>query len=159
MISKPKIFIGSSKGNVAVANAIATGLEQDRDCAFTTVWSEGVFQPGDSFLDRLLDAPSEYDFAVMVWAADDKTDTDGVSQPSPRDNVVFECGLFMGALGKKRVFVVYDSQADIKIPSDFAGNTPHLVGSVAKKALQRPKGSKRIEFSTNLIEAKKVAGD
>jgi len=107
----------------------------------TTVWSEGVFQPGDNFLDRLLEAPSEYDFAVMVWAADDTTDTAGVSRASPRDNVVFECGLFMGALGKSRVFVVHDIQGDIKIPSDFAGIT--LVGFEGQRCKDNPQAGVR----------------
>jgi hypothetical protein len=38
---------------------------------------------------------------------------------SPRDNVIFECGLFMGVLGKDRIFIVCDSNANIKVPSDF----------------------------------------
>ena len=44
-------------------------------------------------------------------------------QNAPRDNVVFETGLFMGAMGRDRVFVVYDKKAELKIPSDFDGIT------------------------------------
>ena len=43
-----------------------------------------------------------------------------VSQ-SPRDNVLFECGLFIGKIGRNRTFIVYDSEKEIKIPSDLAG--------------------------------------
>jgi predicted nucleotide-binding protein with TIR-like domain len=43
--------------------------------------------------------------------------------PSVRDNVLFECGLFMGRLGRDRVFIVYDQTIKLKIPSDLAGIT------------------------------------
>ena len=33
------------------------------------------------------------------------------------------CGLFMGAIGKDRVFIVCDRSVEVKIPSDFAGIT------------------------------------
>jgi Predicted nucleotide-binding protein containing TIR-like domain len=59
----------------------------------------------------------------MIWAADDSTASKGAVTALPRDNVVFECGLFMGALGKDRVFVAIDKSTDIKVPSDFAGIT------------------------------------
>jgi predicted nucleotide-binding protein len=42
----------------------------------------------------------------------------------PRDNVVFELGLFIGALGRRRVFVVIPRGAEIKIPTDLLGLTP-----------------------------------
>jgi len=120
IVLKPKVFIGSSGAHVGVANAIADGLEH---FATTTVWDEGVFRLNDGFLQRLMAAPSQYDFAVMVWAPDDLTDVDGEPEATPRDNVIFECGLFMGMLGVNRVFIVQDSNVRLKIPSDFAGIT------------------------------------
>jgi predicted nucleotide-binding protein len=44
-------------------------------------------------------------------------------KPSPRDNVIFELGLFMGALTRTRTFVLAPSQVDLKIPSDLLGVT------------------------------------
>lgn len=41
----------------------------------------------------------------------------------PRDNVIFELGLFVGAIGRRRTFGVYDTDKPIKIPSDLAGVT------------------------------------
>lgn len=121
-MSKPKLFIGSSKKNIAVARLVANRLEAD-GCADVTVWDEGVFSLGQGFLEKLLAVLDQFDFAVLIWAADDLTGSQGDSKASPRDNVVFECGLFMGAVGRERVFIVCDQSIALKIPSDLAGIT------------------------------------
>jgi hypothetical protein len=65
----------------------------------------------------------EVDFAVFVFAQDDWTTTDASqsSQASPRDNVVFEAGLFGGALGIRRTFILHAN--DAKLPTDLLGLT------------------------------------
>ena len=50
----------------------------------------------------------------------DRTESRGEPQPSPRDNVVFEAGLFTALLGTERTFYIVD-QAGTKIPTDWAG--------------------------------------
>lgn len=117
-----KLFIGSSGSSVTVADLIAKRLER-MGFVKVRVWNEGVFTLNNGVLDRLLEIVKEYDFAVMIWGPDDMTESKGESAASPRDNVIFECGLFMGVLGKGRVFIVYDSNVTIKVPSDFAGIT------------------------------------
>jgi predicted nucleotide-binding protein len=117
-----KLFIGSSGATAEVSGLIANRLET-LGCGKVRVWDEGEFTLNHSVLERLLDIISEYDFAVMVWGPDDVTESKGDSQASPRDNVIFECGLFMGKLGRDRVFIVCDKNVKIKIPSDFAGIT------------------------------------
>ncbi|HYK35316.1 nucleotide-binding protein [Alloacidobacterium sp.] len=141
-MAKPKLFIGSSKASVDVARLIANRLEDDCS-AEVTVWDEGIFTLNQGFLERLLDTIAEFDFAVLVWGADDITESKGESKASPRDNVIFECGLFMGALGRERVFIVHEKSVAIKIPSDFAGITlasydgSRLSGSDAEAAIRR----------------------
>lgn len=117
-MSKPKLFIGSSQKNLRVGSVLAEGLEE---YAEVRVWSEGVFGLNEAFLETLLKRLGEYDFAVFVLAADDLTMSKEQTRPSPRDNVLFESGLFMGVLGRDRVFLVYDEAVGLKIPSDLAG--------------------------------------
>src|SRR5215212_8664748 len=83
------------------------------------------FNPGVSTLDRLVELTREVDFAAFVFAQDDWTSNpaDGTTpgQASPRDNVVFEAGLFGGALGMRRTFILHARGA--KLPSDLLGLT------------------------------------
>ncbi len=84
-----------------------------------------VFNPGVSTLDRLVELSQQVDFAAFVFAQDDWTssapDATGQSQASPRDNVVFEAGLFGGALGMRRTFILHAKGA--KLPTDLLGMT------------------------------------
>lgn len=116
----PKLFIGSSQTNLRVAQVLANNLEQVAD---VKVWNEGVFGMGYGFLETLVKTLEEYDFAAFILAPDDLTTSKEETKPAPRDNVLFESGLFMGVLGRDRVFLVYDETEDIKIPSDFGGVT------------------------------------
>ena len=72
------------------------------------IWDEGVFGVGQGILERLVAEVGNYDFAVLVWGEDDITESKGESRASPRDNVIFECGLFIGAIGRDRIFIVRD---------------------------------------------------
>ncbi len=119
---KPRIFLGSSTQQAKLLSAVARGLEELADVdAWTT-----VFNPGVSTLDRLVELTHEVDFAVFVFAHDDWTSKlaapDEESwQASPRDNVVFEAGLFGGALGMRRTFILHARGA--KLPTDLLGLT------------------------------------
>jgi Predicted nucleotide-binding protein containing TIR-like domain len=118
-VSRPRIFLGSSGGQVRLVRAITRGLE---DVAEVEPWTT-TFNPGRSTLDRLVELSREVDFAAFVFAQDDWTTTDA-SQPgqaSPRDNVVFEAGLFGGALGIRRTFILHADGS--KLPSDLLGLT------------------------------------
>jgi predicted nucleotide-binding protein len=66
-------------------------------------------------------ATKDADFAALVLTADDMTVSRGKAKPSPRDNVIFELGLFMGALGRERVFILKPKGIDVRIPSDLLG--------------------------------------
>ncbi len=121
-MTKPKIFVGSSKKNVRIAGVLGEVLEEQSE-AEVIVWHEGIFGLNHGVLETLLESLEEFDFAVLVLAADDVLISKDQMVPSTRDNVLFECGLFMGRLGRDRVFVAYDESIGLKIPSDLAGIT------------------------------------
>jgi preprotein translocase subunit SecD len=63
------------------------------------------------------------DFAVLIVTGDDIIESRGQTHATPRDNVIFELGLFMGALGRQRTFIVADQESKPRMPSDLAGLT------------------------------------
>jgi hypothetical protein len=123
-MDKPRIFLGSSGKQTKLVQALTRGLE---DVAHVEPWTSS-FNPGTTTLERLLELTREVDFAAFVFARDDWTtatppasDTPGSGQASPRDNVVFEAGLFGGVLGMRRTFILHETGA--KLPSDLLGLT------------------------------------
>lgn len=120
MPSKPRIFIGSSVEGLKIAEFIQLGLEYYAEC---TVWHQGVFGLSKGTLEELVRAVHGFDHAVLVLTPDDLVHKRGVSRDSPRDNVVFELGLFMGALGRERTYIVYCRDKAIDLPTDLAGVT------------------------------------
>src|SRR5215204_2920168 len=123
-MDKPRIFLGSSGKQTKLVQALTRGLE---DVAHVEPWTSS-FNPGTTTLERLLELTREVDFAAFVFARDDWTtatppasETPGSGQASPRDNVVFEAGLFGGVLGMRRTFILHASGA--KLPTDLLGLT------------------------------------
>jgi hypothetical protein len=119
---KPRIFLGSSAQQETLLEALTEGLE---DIADVEPWTT-VFNPGVSTLDRLVELTREVDFAAFVFAQDDWTTKgaahdEGAGEASPRDNVVFEAGLFGGAIGIRRTFILHANGA--KLPTDLLGLT------------------------------------
>jgi predicted nucleotide-binding protein len=86
-------------------------------------WTDGVFEASSTTIESLMALTQEADFALLVLTADDVTTSRGKRKPSPRDNVVFELGLLMGALGRGRVFTLKPTNVDIRIPTDLLGVT------------------------------------
>jgi predicted nucleotide-binding protein with TIR-like domain/PilZ domain-containing protein len=117
---KPRIFIGSSKEGKQIAEYLQLGLEGEAE---TTLWSQGVFLLTRGTLESLMQVTRNCDFAVLVLSPDDWSAKRGVESRAPRDNVLFELGLFMGALGRDRTFVVSAKDEMPEIPSDLAGVT------------------------------------
>src|SRR6516225_9019382 len=123
-MDKPRIFLGSSAQQQKLVQALTRGLE---DVAHVEPWTTS-FSPGTTTLERLLELAREVDFAAFVFARDDWTtnsppasDPAASGQASPRDNGVFEAGLFSAALGLRRTFILHASGA--KLPTDLLGLT------------------------------------
>ncbi len=64
-----------------------------------------------------------FDFAILLVAPDDTVVSRRTRQRAPRDNVLFEFGMFMAVLGRRRTFLLVEERggARPKIPSDLLG--------------------------------------
>lgn len=118
--NKPSLFIGSSSEGLDVAREVEFHLQ---DVTEVTIWNEGlgIFKLGNSYLESLINSLDNFDFAILILTPDDLVTSRDISSQGPRDNVMFELGLFMGRLGRSRTFVLYDSNMEMKIPSDLSG--------------------------------------
>ena len=123
---KPRVFIGSSAEGLKIAKAIQYNLDHAAAC---TIWSQGVFGLSGGTLESLVQTASSFNFAILVLTPDDVTVKRGVTRNSARDNVLFELGLFVGALGRGRTFMVCSRDEQIDLPSDLAGITPATFSS------------------------------
>jgi isopentenyldiphosphate isomerase len=151
MKPRPSVFVGSSSEGLDIALNIQVIL--DEECE-VTVWSQGVFGLSTGTLESLVLALDQFDFAILVLTPDDMTVTRSVERQTARDNVLFELGLFMGALGRLRTFIVYDRTAKLALPSDLAGvcaadYAPHTSGNL-RAALGAP--------TTNILQAIRKLG-
>lgn len=118
---QPAVFIGSSTEGVDLAQHISSRFRRLR--TVPKCWTNGVFEASKTTIESLVAISGECDFAILVLTADDVTVSRSKAKPSPRDNVIFELGLFMGALGRERTIVVAPPGIELKIPSDLLGVT------------------------------------
>lgn len=118
---KIRVFVISSVEAIPVARAIENAFAHD---PFTTiVWPNGVFRVTNYTLQSLEDELDQCDFAVAIAHPDDQTKVRDEDWPTPRDNVIFELGFFMGRLGRSRAILMEPRGARVKLPSDLAGVT------------------------------------
>jgi hypothetical protein len=133
-MDKPRIFLGSSGKQEKLLQALTRGLS---DIARVEPWMTS-FNPG-----RTASSPSA-------------SSQPGSGQASPRDNVVFEAGLFGGVLGMRRTFILHANGA--KLPSDLLGLTcvrydaltpseMRIVNQKIRKAIENEGHAIRIEGS------------
>lgn len=116
-----RVFIICSVEALPVARLIHSGLQHDPFDVI--IWSEGVFKATNYTLESLEDEVDQADFAIAVAHSDDIAEIREVEWPVPRDNVIFELGLFMGRLGRSRAILMEPREEKVKLPSDFAGLT------------------------------------
>jgi predicted nucleotide-binding protein len=116
---KPSIFIASSTEGLDLACAVQRNLEH---FAVPTVWSQGFSKLSSVVLDQLIKSLETFKFGVFVFSPDDVVFMRDQERSAPRDNVVFELGLFVGRLGRERNFVfVSHGHQDLKLPTDLLG--------------------------------------
>jgi predicted nucleotide-binding protein len=118
---KAILFIGSSTEQLPIAEALKNAIPNE--LAAVTLWSQGVFGASSFPIDDLEAQIRIADFAVLVAGPDDQVISRGSTSDTPRDNVIFELGLFMGALSRSRTFMLVPKGSTVKIPTDLLGLT------------------------------------
>lgn len=143
--NKPSVFIASSVEGLPIADAINANLEHDAHC---TIWRGGTFKLSSQTVDDLVKKSSAIDFAVFVFTPDDVATIRMHEEAISRDNVVFEMGLFIGAIGKERCYIVKPRGVQMHLPSDLLGMNP------AHYAVDRPDGDveSALNYACKLIK-------
>ena len=114
------VFIASSSEGVKVAQTVKTLLlKKLRQPYRGQVWNAGTFELTKTFIESLEKEVNKADFAVLVLTRDDELVTRKTKTSVPRDNVLFELGLFIGKLGRERCF--YIQPHGLKLPTDLLG--------------------------------------
>lgn len=121
---RPVVFIGSSTESKGLVGSVVQRLDQD--AVELAPWDDGVFSPGKHYLESLSRQAARSDFAVFVAIGDDFVESRNATFEVPRDNIIFELGLFMGAIGHDRVYLILGRKQEqmIKLPSDLDGVAP-----------------------------------
>ncbi len=116
---KTRVFIGSSTEGLDIAQKVKEYfLSADFECY---LWNDDIFKYNENYLETLLKEANLFDYGILVFTKDDFTTSREKQFDSPRDNVVFEFGLFLGRLGKDNAFILQEE--NVKLPSDLFGIT------------------------------------
>lgn len=178
------LFIASSTGakNVAqelwprlVDAAKTKGLE-----LHVERWWETVFTPGVSTLQSLVRQCSNVHFALVLLTEDDFAEKKGSHEFIPRDNCIYEAGLFTGSFGPdpERCFLL-TSCTEKALPTDLLGltkinipNAPpgalsdsdlqavsiaaNTIASAISKAKLKPRGIVPLSSGADMIDWEKL---
>lgn len=117
-----RVFIICSVEALPIARAVENHFEHDK--FFVKIWTEGVFRASRYAIESLEEQLDECDFAIAIAQPDDTVTTPrGETKETPRDNVIFELGLFVGRLGRLRSFLLEPRGEEVHLPSDLTGLT------------------------------------
>ena len=120
-MNHPKAFIGSSSEGLAVAKALLACLEDEPIDA--VLWKDQGFGLSTTPIESLEQILNEYSFGIFILTKDDLLTYREEELAAPRDNVVFEIGLWLGRWGRKNCAIVSEAGSDLKLPSDLGSLT------------------------------------
>lgn len=121
---KPKIFVGSTVEGKKYVEALEV-LFQLENCEIVPWFRYFDQSPLQSTFSQLIET-KKFDFAIIIFTPDDKSVIREESYITPRDNLIFELGLFIAYLGIDRVFPVVPVQPQLKLPTDLLGTNPYV---------------------------------
>jgi CRP/FNR family cyclic AMP-dependent transcriptional regulator len=119
--AKIRVFIMSSGEALEIARAVHAVLQHDP--FDICIWEAGIFRASHYPIDSLERELDQSDFAIAIAQPDDTVKSRGKIKSSPRDNVIFELGLFIGRIGRHRSLLLEPRRDAVKLPSDLTGLT------------------------------------
>jgi hypothetical protein len=153
--NRPSIFIASTTEAIKkkTPQKIKEYFAKEAD---VDLWSENIFTAEKSYLSVLLNRASFYDYGIILLTPEDQGIIRGTKYKVPRDNLLFELGLFMGRIGSNRAFMI--AEETVKILSDFEGidiakysmkdkSNASLEAACAKLKLEMIKADEAYSFS------------
>lgn len=123
---KPVVFVASSVTGRPLAEDLLPHLSTEAD--LLPWWDRSVYELGGTTLPSLIKVLPKIDLVLVVLTPDDQLTQQRPDQPPstgvcPRDNLLFELGLMLGALGADRVVYVAPLRESMILPSDLKGVT------------------------------------
>ena len=119
--NKLRIFVASSS-EAKIEDQFIRGILEDNNIKVIT-WKE-VFHTGEFNLESLLNITEQIHGAIIILTCDDALWYREASNMAPRDNILFEMGLFMKALGRKHTALIFceNEKGEMpKSPTDILG--------------------------------------
>lgn len=119
---KPTVFVGCAGGNLSLAYALQDYLDE---AFLITVWDQRTVRSNRILQQELVRNAEKSDFAIFIVGLDAPA---GASADHPyflNQNVLYEIGLFSGAIGSENVFLVVprNFKQSLAIPTDLEGVT------------------------------------
>jgi hypothetical protein len=114
---KPRLFAGSSSEQIPLLNKIIDLIGEAAECI---PWTN-AFDSNKSGLDSLIKRARLADFSILLATKDDLLTEREETYSVPRDNVIFEFGLFLGSSSPFKCFLIAEDGANL--PSDLEGIT------------------------------------
>jgi hypothetical protein len=138
-----KIFIGSSKESIEVLREVEIWLQEHNHEPLP--WDQpGLFPPGEQTFLTLINISKVVDGAICIFGEDDRVWYRGDAAAQPRDNVLIEYGLFVGALGPRKAIICKHGKP--KDPDNLLGIT-----AIDLSKEQRARGRQELRIWANRL--------
>ena len=132
------IFVASTSDNKNYADKLCdelSGFDNASQITFKVQRWWKVFSNGDITLHRLLEVSDCVDCALFILDKSDIRQSRTVESSVPRDNLIFESGIFVKALGRKKCYLLVEP--GVTLPTDLNGDTyGHITKDVVTVANQ-----------------------
>jgi hypothetical protein len=114
-----KIFIGSSTPGKSYARQISFIIRKE-NCQTLDWWDNDEFKRNHTIIENILDGIESCDAGIFLFTEDDIMVSPDKNQIfAPRDNVLFEYGMFVGRHGRSSCAIA--KKGNPKLPSDLGG--------------------------------------